>query len=101
MLIQLRAQTWKDAQLVRAADAHHSASLLHATFQAWRQATYHTVRLQAVENASMLQRDLASKRKILYRWVKSTALSMTVKDVAEDVDRRVIKDAFSQWRLRW
>lgn len=49
----------------------------------------------------MLQRDLASKRKILYRWVKSTALSMTVKDVAEDVDRRVIKDAFSQWRLRW
>jgi hypothetical protein len=94
-------QTWKDAQLLKAADAHHSALLLQATFRAWRDAAHHAIRLQAVEITSTLQRDLASKRKILYRWVRSTALSMTVKDVAEDVDRRVVKDTFLKWRSRW
>lgn len=62
---------------------------------------HQTIRLRAIETTLAAERDLASKRKILYRWVKSTALSMTVKDVSEDVGRREMKNAFSTWRSRW
>ena len=95
------SQTWKDAQLIRAASAQYSTLLLHSCFRIWHIATHQSIRLQAIENSSRLRHDLASKRTVLYKWVKSTALSMTAKDVAEDNDRRVTRTALSKWRSKW